>query len=135
MVLTCRVFVALREKLNNTWINNYEYFVSAYSTTPDSETLTREEVCLTSSARVFLMIRVLLQLHRSTTSRNQYDVYAKESKCKQWYCICCYSRYKCQFVQHYIVHRFIAVRQLQAAWSLGSKHALTSQGQVVVKPH
>ena len=47
----CRVFVALRERLDNTWINNYEYFVSAYSTASDSETLTREEVCHISALR------------------------------------------------------------------------------------
>lgn len=45
LLTVCRAFVALRERLENTWVNNYEYFVSDYAADSDATSLTREEVC------------------------------------------------------------------------------------------
>lgn len=40
----CRVFVAYREEMTGTWINNYSPFVSGFSTEADATTLTSTEV-------------------------------------------------------------------------------------------
>lgn len=40
----CRVFVAYREEMTGTWINNYSPFVSGFSTDADATTLTSTEV-------------------------------------------------------------------------------------------
>ena len=50
----CRVFVAYREKMTGTWINNYTPFVSGFGSDGESE-LTDAEVRLSFSAGLWLL--------------------------------------------------------------------------------
>lgn len=51
-VLWRRVFVAYRAGMSNTWVNNYTPFVSAWSSDPTADTLTKAEVsCLMHTRR------------------------------------------------------------------------------------
>jgi len=64
----CRVFVAYREEMTGTWINNYSPFVSGFSTEADATTLTSTEVRAGRSQIPFLSHQQQYRLVLSQTA-------------------------------------------------------------------